>query len=784
MVVNFQTRLVVFFMALLASVQVITFIAVYTVTQRNVVSQITDQLRYASKVFDRRIKEHSKILSDEAQILAADFGFKRAIASNDQPTVLSALGNLKTRINADRVMLIALDSMIITDTQTAETISEPFPYPVMLETGEEHGVAASIVMIDDHIHEFVIVPVLAPEPIAWVGIGFTIDDELAIDLKSRSPLTLDISFASQQTTGQWHTQASTLSPAQQQFLPAMLSDATANGHDTRQMLFDDEEYVTLSQTLTSNITNQNVVAVLQYSMKTALGPYRHLLFWLTLLMAAGLLLSVFGGILIARSVTRPVRTLANAARRIQQGNYLEPVTVMATDEIGGLANAFNHMMTDIAERESQISYQAKHDTLTGLPNRMQFEKWLEESITQTGEHQRRFVVVLVGIKRFTEINCTLGHDVGDRLIKEVGNLIGDTIKQSDTAARLNSDVFCLLLHDATEVASPAIAKRILQIFDQPINIDDATIDISASIGIACYPVHATDGPGLMQRADAAMYIARQSEYNYAIYDPDKDPYSADQLSLMGELRAGMQNNELELYYQPQIDVARGKMTHVEALIRWNHPKRGFMSPDLFLPLAEQTGDIRKLTSWVLDNAIRQCGEWRKTGLNINVAINLSAKDLLNKDLAIIIARLLQQHEVSSAWIVLEITESAIMHDAERALDMLLVLSGMGLGLSIDDFGTGYSSMEYLKKLPVTELKIDRSFVRELAENKEDQILVKSAIDLGHNLGMTIVAEGVEDESCLAVLKAQGCDLAQGYLFSPPLPVEKLGAWISTSPWGS
>jgi EAL domain-containing protein (putative c-di-GMP-specific phosphodiesterase class I) len=223
---------------------------------------------------------------------------------------------------------------------------------------------------------------------------------------------------------------------------------------------------------------------------------------------------------------------------------------------------------------------------------------------------------------------------------------------------------------------------------------------------------------------------------------------------------------------------------VEALIRWNHPKKGFMPPDLFIPLAEQTGDIRKLTFWVLNEAIRQCSEWRNKGVELNVAINLSARDLLNRDLAVIIARLLQQYKVDAGWLVLEITESAIMQDAERALDMLLVLSGMGLSLSIDDFGTGYSSMEYLKKLPVSELKIDRSFVKNLANDQEDQIIVRSAIDLGHNLGMTIVAEGVEDEKSLAVLKAHHCDLAQGYLFSPPLSVEKLISWIETSPWGS
>lgn len=783
MVVNFQTRLVVFFVALFASVQVVTFIAVYSVTQRNVLSQITDQLRYASDIFDRRIVERSKTLSNGARILAADFGFKRAIASDDQPTVFSALENLRARINADRVMLISLDSMIITDAWSVEVLPGSFPYPVMLKMAEEDDAATSIVMFDNHIHEFVIVPVLAPEPIAWVGIGFTIDDGLAADLKALSPLALDVSFAAQQPDGQWRTVASTLTPAQQQFLPAMLSGTSGENHDPHLMQFGNEEYVTLSRPLTSDIASQNVMAILQYPLDTALEPYRHLLFWLTLLMAAGLLLSVFGGILIARGITRPVRTLAHAARRIQQGNYLEPVVVPGKDEIGRLANAFNHMMTDIAERERQISYQARHDPLTGLPNRALFEQWLEESIIHADNRQQPVAVVLVGIERFTEINCTLGHDVGDHLIKEVGNLISGVIKQSDSAARLNSDVFCLLLPDSSEAASTAIAKRLLQIFDEPINIDDANIDISASIGIACYPRHAADGRGLMQRADVAMFIARQSEHNYAIYDSKKDPYSAERLSLMGELRTGIQNNELELFYQPQINVATGKITHVEALIRWNHPKKGFMPPDLFIPLAEQTGDIRKLTSWVLDNAIRQCGEWRKTGLDMNVAINLSAKDLLNRDLAIIIARLLQQHGVNAEWLVLEITESAIMQDAERALDMLLVLNGMGLLLSIDDFGTGYSSMEYLKKLPVSELKIDRSFVRELAENKEDQILVKSAIDLGHNLGMTIVAEGVEDESTLAVLKAHGCDLAQGYLFSPPLPVDKLAAWIKTSPWG-
>ena len=783
MIFNFQTRLVVFFVALLASVQVITFIAVYSATQRNVLSQISDQLLYASNVFDRRIKERAKTLSDDARILASDFGFKRAIASNDKPTVLSALGNLRTRIKADQVMLIGLDNNIIANLRPSQDLSGLFPYPAMLERSEEDEVSASIVTIDYHLHEFVIVPVLAPDVIAWVGIGYTIDDGLAADLKTRLPRALDVTFAYQKNNGRWSIEASTLPPVGQKNLPGMISTASTDSHDPYVMLLNNEKYVTLSQPLVSGAGNHNVAAVLQYSLQAALDPYRHLSIWLTVLMAAGLLLSVLGGILIARSVTRPVRKLAHAARRIQKGNYRQPVPTQGKDEIGRLGDAFNQMMTDIDERESQISYQAKHDALTGLANRVQFEKWLEEAIEQAGNQQHPFAVVLLSIERFTEINCTLGHDVGDHLVQEVSNLICGVIKHSDTAARLNGDVFCLLLPNATETVGPAIAKRILKIFDEPISIDGAKIDVSASIGISCYPEHAGNVGSLMRKADVAMYIARQSENSYAIYDAEKDPYSADRLSLMGELRQGIQNDELELFYQPQIDANTGKISHVEALIRWNHPDKGFMPPDLFIPLAEQTGDIRKLTSWVLDTAICQCGEWRRKGMPLSVAINLSAKDLLNKELALTIARLLQQYEVNANWLVLEITESAIMEDAERALDMLLVLNGMGLQLSIDDFGTGYSSMEYLKKLPVSELKIDRSFVRDLAVNKEDQILVKSAIDLGHNLGMTIVAEGVEDEDSLGVLKTQGCDLLQGYFFSPPLPVNKLETWIKDSQWG-
>ncbi len=774
---RFQTKLVLFYITLFAAVQLITLLAVYSVTTRNVYTQVQDQLRYASRIFKLQIDDRTRKHAQAARILAADFGFREAVTSGDPATVQSAIRNLGARIKADRVLLVSLDNHTVADTQHPRMSAENFAYPSLIAIAEERDEAVAMVVMDGAIYEIVVVPVLAPTPVAWLAIGARIDNTLATDLKALSPLELDLSFA-YRNGGNWHLAATTLGDKRRRTIADFLDSAQFTVDQPGATSLGPDNYMALVTPLASPADSTPVVAVLQYALAAGLRPYQSLLLWLIGLTGAGLVVSLVGSVLIARGVTKPVRTLAEAARRLEHGDYTQTVQLTQRDELGQLATAFNHMTERIAEREERIRHQAQHDAVTGLPNRMLFEASVREMIVALGQDSAGCSVVLVYIDRFAEIRNTLGHEVSDRLIRHIGDRLRATIKQTDTLARLATDEFVLLTSGTEEDALRVIVERLLGIFDAPFNVDGVAIDVGAHLGVACYPAHGGDADTLLKHADVAISGARRSLRRYAVYDAQSDVYTHRRLSLMSELRQGLERNEFQLYYQPLIDLASDRATHVEALVRWQHPTNGFLPPDEFIPLAEQSGNIQRLTAWCLEQAIAQCSVWRQEGITLTVAVNLSARDLPNRRLPGMIAELLHRYEAQAHWLTLEITESALMQEPEQALRVLRTLKDMGMHLAIDDFGTGYSSMAYLKKLPVDELKIDKSFVLGLASSAEDEIIVRSIIDLGHNLGLKVTAEGVEDEAALEILRRYGCNKTQGYLFSRPQPVATLNSWLT------
>lgn len=776
---HFQTRLVLFYLALFAAVQLITLVAVYSVTTDNVYTRIQDELRYASRIVKLQIEGRSRKHAQAARILAADSGFREAVTSADAATVQSAIRNLGARIRADRVLLVSLDNHTIADTQHPRMPTGNFAYPGLIATAEERDEAVAMVVMEGAVYEMVVVPVLAPAPVAWLAIGARIDDALAADLKALSPLELDLSFA-YRGARDWQLAATTLGAERRRGMNDFLRDTRFANDQPRAVPMGLDKYMTLVTPLMTPARGTAIVAVLQYSLEAGLRPYQPLLLWLAGLTTAGLLVTLIGGVFIARSVTKPVRTLAAAAGRLEQGDYSQTVLLTQRDELGRLATAFNHMMARIAEREERIRHQAQHDAVTGLPNRMLFEMSMRQTIAGLDPDAPGCAVVLVYIDRFAEIRNTLGHEVSDRLIRHIGDRLRAAIKQTDTLARLGTDEFVLLTPGTEEDAMRVIVERLLAVFDAPFNIDGVAIDVGAHLGVACYPAHGTDADTLLKHADVAISAARRSLRRYAVYDAQSDIYTRRRLSLMSELRQGLERNELELYYQPLVDLATDRVTHVEALVRWQHPTNGFLPPDEFIPLAEQSGHIQRLTAWCLERAIEQCSRWRQAGLTLTIAVNLSARDLPNRRLPGLIAELLHRYGAQAHWLTLEITESALMQEPEQALQVLRVLKDMGAHLAIDDFGTGYSSMAYLKRLPVDELKIDKSFVLGLASSTEDEIIVRSIVDLGHNLGLKVTAEGVEDAAALEILRRYGCDKTQGYLFSRPQAAAATERWLNAA----
>jgi diguanylate cyclase (GGDEF)-like protein len=401
-----------------------------------------------------------------------------------------------------------------------------------------------------------------------------------------------------------------------------------------------------------------------------------------------------------------------------------------------------------------------------------------QAIRQADRELVPAALLLLDLDRFKEVNDTLGHHYGDQLLVQVGQRLQAALRESDTVARLGGDEFAVLLpRIATGEGAVAVASKLQDALQEPFPLDGLNLEVEASIGLAAYPEHGGDPDELLQHADIAMYVAKETHAGFVLFDPKHDQHSPRRLVLLGELRRAIDQQQLVLHYQPKIDAHSSQILGVEALVRWQHPDHGLIPPAEFIPLAERTGLIGPLTHYVLNAALRQCNAWRQAGDELAVAVNVSARRLLDLEFPDEIAGLLARWEVPARLLVVEITESTIMADPTHAIQILGRLNAMGVELSIDDFGTGYSSMAYLKSLPVHELNIDRSFVSKMTSNTSDAVIVRSTVDLGRNLGLRVVAEGVEDSVTLQELDALGCDAVQGYYISRPVPADGLIRWL-------
>jgi diguanylate cyclase (GGDEF)-like protein/PAS domain S-box-containing protein len=442
---------------------------------------------------------------------------------------------------------------------------------------------------------------------------------------------------------------------------------------------------------------------------------------------------------------------------------------------------------DISGRKAYteaLEHRTLHDKLTGLPNRILFGDRLEQAIVAADRAGEPRSVLVVALDNLGEINEMLGHETGDGVLRTVGERLCDVLRDSDTVSRLGGDEFGILLSGATDVARAAtIAWKIRDAFQDPFQIDGHAIEARASIGIAFFPRHGHTIDDLLRRADVAMHEARQSGAGIAVFVADPEDQTAHRLKLLSELRDGIPRGELVLHYQPKIDLATRRTVGVEALVRWRHPRDGLLMPGQFIPEAEESALIKPLTGWVLNAALQQQRQWLDAGLDLTMAVNISARSLTTRgDLPDIVARGTETWGIAPGRLILELTERAII-DADVP-DVLRHLHAMGERLAVDDFGTGHSSLVYLQRLPIDEIKVDRTFVRDLASVPGDAVIVRSTIDLAHNLGLTVVAEGVEEEAALALLVKYGCDIGQGYYFSPPRTAEELTQWLAESPYGA
>ena len=426
-------------------------------------------------------------------------------------------------------------------------------------------------------------------------------------------------------------------------------------------------------------------------------------------------------------------------------------------------------------------YHALHDGLTNLPNRGLFRDRVHQAIAIGSRENHIGAVMLMDLDRFKEINDTLGHHKGDIVLQQVAQRLQRGLRETDTVARFGGDEFALLLPNIPGPAAALnVAEKVRESLHQPFVIEGMALDVHASIGIAFFPGHGEDVDLLIQRADVAMYLAKAAHTGCEIYAAERDQYSPNRLALVADMRRALEHEEFVLYYQPKVDLKTGESHIMEALVRWDHPLRGMIPPNEFIPLAEHTGLIESLTLYVLDRALRQVAAWREQDVDLTVAVNLSPRNLLDLHFPEHVQKLLTKHRVPPGCLQLEITESTLVSDPTRAMGILGRLNQMRVEMSIDDFGTGYSSLAHLRKLPVQELKIDKSFVMNMDNDESDAVIVRSTIDLGRNLGLRVVAEGVETAEVYRRLITLGCDFAQGYFRSHPMPAHEVPRWISLS----
>ncbi len=768
--VSFQARIAGVLIALLLIVVCAVYFAVKVATGDAVRTQAQAQLEVGSRVFERLIDLRGKRLRDAVQLLSADFGFRDAVASSDSSTIRSVLLNHGKRINASDMFLLGMDGVVIASTVPDVPEGSKFVYDQALRTAKRSGQSVLIVPGGGTPHLLVESTVLAPLPIGRVVMGFTIDSDIAEELHSLSGL--EVSFLTIEDG-----KAGNLISTQPEALHPGLIELMRSSSGGQMRVTEQSNLNFLSQTLmlanTGNSGDGQVLALLQSPLDKALqafAPLDEKIFWISM---AALLASLIGTLALARSVSLPVRELAIAAKRIGDGDYETPVNMARTDELGMLANAINAMQHGIAVREGQLAHNALHDNVTGLPNRALVMERLGSAIAA----ERPVALLYLSIENLSAINESSGAEGVEQLLLQVGQRLQSTLRAGDTVARLSANEFLLLLDQTTSDGAVATGDALQRLLSEPQRIDNHDIALECCIGITVYPENGNSAQELVNRAAIARKDAAFLPGRLQIYQDGRDLAHQRQISLTRDLRKAPQNGELMLHYQPKLDIRQGTVRQAEALLRWAHPQFGNVSPAEFIVLAERTGSIHLLTNWVIEEAMRQLAEWRKRGLVLQVSVNISADDLLGDDLVGFVVGLLKQYGVPAEQLVFEITESAIMSQPEKALVVLHKLRDCGISLSIDDFGTGYSSLAHLKRLPVQELKIDQSFVRDLDETSEDAVIVRSTIEMSHNLGLKVVAEGVEYQHSLDLLRRWHCDTAQGYLISRPLTAAAFETWI-------
>ena len=786
---SLKARLIATFLGLLLVVQLAGFSALRASLASHAHQELPSRLDVGDRVLHSLLSQRAQKLTDGARLLAADFGFREAIHSKDTDTIVSALENHGRRIGATRVALydtaLALQAGTGEHLETLGPLAARLSGRVMRPGNAIDSTPSEIGLLSGQPYQFVMVPIKAPVVVGWVMMGFPIDERLVSDMQALAAVQVTL-LTRPPDSHVWQVKLSSLPSESNEGLSLYGWQSVPVGARMVSVTAHGEELGVHPRWLTTDVDNGSVLALTSLSVDAATRIPRDLQMALLATTVISCLVFAIGSSLTAHRMIDPLNRLARAADRLGAGDYATPIgDDDRRDEIGQLSQSFERMRISVSAQKEEILKLAYWDTLTGLPNRAQFRDAVSNAIAVAQKPSEAHgtsgttsvAVLMLDLDRFKHVNDVLGYRFGDLLLMQVAQRLAQhAVRDGDMVARLGGDEFAILLRSATPELAQTVAQRITSAFDVPLTLEEHTVDMGAGIGMACWPQHASDADMLLSRAEVTMYSAKHRSAGALMYDPTIDAASAQTLSLLTEMRQAVSEQQLRLYLQPKLSLSTGVVVGAEALVRWQHPQRGLVPPAQFIPFAEQTGFIRVLTMWIFEEAARHWRTLHAEGLMITLSVNLSTRDLLDQDLPQKFDALLVKHQVPAEALCLEITESAIMDDPQRAQATLDKLSALGFKLSIDDFGTGYSSLAYLKRLPVDELKIDQSFVKSMQTDPDDAKIVRSTIDLAHNLGLTVVAEGVENAKVWDMLRELNCDQAQGYHMGKPMPADAFANW--------
>lgn len=737
--------------------------SMWATTATHAKKQLNRNLSVAQSVLEQVLASREQQLYNSADVLTSDFGFKQAVATQDEGTIRSVLHNHGDRINADLMALISLDGQLTSSTSSALPLGSPFPYPAFVDETLNEGGSTTLMLFDDKLYQVIMLTVDAPRPIALTLVGFELESELLAQLKNITQLDLSLEV---RQNAMLIFAASTLAPG----TPVNVIDdqyQSLSWWDTA--IFKKHAYIS-QQFQLSELQNQSVWVVLSENAEHIFSEFNQLQLTITVVALLSMAITLLFGAMFARNLAKPLKTLAQVADRISRGDYQQSLNTDTTDlsEVKALSDTFSLMQDNIQARESKIIFQANHDLLTRVNNRYHIEKVIDDKL-QLGDS---FQAIGINIFGFRGINDIFGYHSGDVCLKELANRVSAL---GGLAARLTGGEL-LWIPDSAQ--SNEQLQELKNTLEQPVDAAGVVINMKIAIGVIDCPSNASTAQILFKRMNIVLDEAQITRKLLLSFDPAIEQRYLRRLAIIVELKKVLveQQQELSLAYQPKLNIGANKIKSVEALIRWNSSSLGFVSPDDFISIAEQAGFIDKVTDWVISRAISDGQLMLEAGVELCIAINLSANDVMNPDLLPRVIEQLEQRNLPRSLLSFEITESDVVKDPNKAIQHLSAFKKYGFTLAIDDFGTGYSSMAYLKNLPVDTLKVDKSFVLKLNTQVGDQNIVQTVLKLAKSFGMDVVAEGVENQQTLSMLQQWGCEYAQGYHICKPIALEALIAW--------